>query len=121
MPGLAPPEELQVSALSAAIVYGIFQLNAPNLSDVKASRPGSDASMNTHRSVKTAVWTSAVIVSGLSLLAKSPTIFVIGGLMTAVEGWKYYHANATDQKTGAVAAPGSATTGQPGPTLNDGR
>ena len=39
-------------------------------------------------------------------------------LLTVVEAWKYYHANATDSATGAVVAPGSAMNGQPSPTLN---
>lgn len=120
MAGLKPNEEIQVSALSAAIVYGIFQLHAPNLADVKASMPGGAASVNTHNAVKSAVWTSAVAISALALLAKSPTIFIVGGLMTAGEGWHYYHANATDQATGRVVAPGSALGGQPSPTLNAG-
>jgi hypothetical protein len=114
---LKPSEEIQISALSAAVVYGIFQLNAPNLADVKASTPGGGASANTHKSVKTAVWTSAVVISGLAILAKSPTIFIIGGLMITVEGWKYYHANATDG-SGNVVAPGASVNGQPSPTLN---
>ena len=112
---LKPSEEIQVSALSVAVVYGIFQLNAPNLADVKASSPGGAASLNTHKSVKTAVWTSAVVISALALLAKSPTIFIVGGLMTTAEGWKYYHANASDG-TGKFMAPGQA--GQP--TLSGG-
>ena len=98
-------------------VYGIFQLNAPNLSDVKASMPGGAASVNTHKSVKTAVWTSAIFVSGLALLAKDPAIFIVGGLITSIEGWKYYHANSVDAATGAVVAPGASVNGQP-PTLN---
>lgn len=119
MAGLKPSEEIQVSALSAAVVYGIFQLNAPNLADVKASMPGGAASLNTHASVKTATWTSAVVISSLALLAKSPTVFIVGGLMTVAESWKYYHANATDGK-GNVIAPGASATGQPSPTLNAG-
>ncbi len=114
---LKPDQEIIVGALTAVAVYGIFQLNAPNLADVKASAPGGGASMNTHKSVKTAVWTSAILVSGLGLLAKDPTIYIIGALVTVVEGWKYYHANATGTG-GAVVAPGSAMTGQPAPTLN---
>lgn len=96
---LKPSEEIQVSALSAAVVYGIFQLNAPNLSDVKAAPAGSKT---VHGSVKTATWTSAVVISGLALLAKSPTIFIVGSVMIIGEGWKYYHANATNPKTGQV-------------------
>jgi hypothetical protein len=119
MAGLKPPEEIQISALVGVMVYGIFQLEAPNLADVKASAPGGAASVNTHKSVKTAVWTSAIAVSGISLLAKSPTIFIVGGLLTAAEGWRYYHANAVDAATGAIVGPGAAVNnGQPAPTLN---
>ncbi len=115
---LKPNEQIIVSAAVGTAVYGIFQLNAPNLADVKASAPGGAASVNTHKSVKTAVWTSAVLVSGLGLLAKDPTIFIVGGLLTVVEAWKYMHANSVDSATGAVVAPGSAMNGQPSPTLN---
>lgn len=90
MAGLKPSEEIQVAALSAAVVYGVFQLNAPNLSDVRYSKPGN---MHVHGSVKTAAWTSAIVISGLALLAKSPTVYVVGGTMIILESWKYYHAN----------------------------
>ncbi len=59
-------------------------------------------------------------MSGLALLAKDPAIFIVGGLITVAEGWKYFHANATDHATGGVVAPGSAMNGQPSPTLNSG-
>lgn len=118
MAGLKPSEEIQVSALSAAVVYGIWQLNAPSLADVKASAPGGAASVNTHKSVKTAVWTSTAVIAGISILAKSPTVFIVGGALTVLEAWKYYHANSVDGATGAVVAPGSAVNGQPSPTLN---
>lgn len=119
MSTLKPNEQIIVAASVAVAVYGIFQLNAPSLADVKASAPGGAASMNTHKSVKTAVWTSAILVSGLGILAKDPAIFIVGGLLTSIEGWKYFHANATDSQ-GNVAAPGSAVNGQPTPTLNAG-
>lgn len=117
---LKPNEQIIVAAAVATGVYSIFQLNAPSLADVKASTPGGQTSVNTHKSVKTAVWTSALLVSGLAVLAKDPAIFIVGGLITSVEGWKYYHANSTDAATGAVVAPGSAVNGQPAPTLNGG-
>lgn len=104
---LKPSEEIQTSALAAAVVYGIFQLNAPNLADVKAAPPGNAIA---HGSVKTAAWTSATIVAGLALLAKSPTIFVVGSAMVVAESWKYFHANATDPATGKVSS--TATAGQ---------
>jgi hypothetical protein len=115
---LKPDQSIIVAALTAVGVYAIFQHNAPNLADVRASAPGGAASMNTHNSVKTAIYTSAALVVGVALLAKDPTVYAVGGLVAAVEGWKYYEANSKDAATGAVVAPGSAMTGQPSPTLN---
>src|SRR5581483_5068418 len=104
MPGLKPNEEIQVGALTAAIVYGIFQLNAPSLADVRVSQPGTPNAQHVHGSVKTAAWTATVVTGGLAILAKSPTIFIIGGLMTVVESWKYFHANAISPADGKVPA-----------------
>jgi hypothetical protein len=104
MAGLKPNEEIQVSALSAAIVYGIFQLNVPSLADVRVSQPGGQNAQHVHGSVKTAAWTATVVTGGLALLAKSPTIFIVGGVMTVIESWKYYHANAVSPATGKVPA-----------------
>lgn len=116
---LKPNDQIIVSALTAVAVFGVFQVEAPNLADVKASAPGGAASVNTHKSVKTAIWTSAVLTAGLALLAKDPAIFIVGGLVTVAEGWKFMHANATDAATGAIVAPGAAmNNGQPAPTLN---
>ena len=117
---LKPNEQIVTSAAIVTAVYGIFTINVPNMADVKASPPGGAASVNTHSSVKTAVWTSAVMVAGLGLLAKDPTIYIVGALATIAEAWKYYHANSTTPGGGPVVAPGSATTGQPSPTLNAG-
>jgi hypothetical protein len=97
--GLSSSDELITSALAATLVYGIFQLNAPNLSNVKAAKAGNQ---NAHNSVKTAAWTSAVVTAGVALLAKSPTVFVVGAALTTVEVWKYNHANVTNPATGKI-------------------
>jgi hypothetical protein len=117
---LKPGESLLVAVLTALGVFMIFQHNTPNLADVKASMPGGAASLNTHKSIKTAVYESAALVVGVAVLAKDPTVYVVGGLVTAVEGWKYYHANSTGIATpaGQAVAPGANVTGQPTPTLN---
>lgn len=112
MASLKPSEEIQVSALSAAVVYSVFQLNAPNLADVKGAQPGNPT---VHKSVKTAALTATAVTAGLALLAKSPTIFIVGGLLTVIESWKFYHGNATQPNTGAVVVPSQFSTPvQPG-------
>ena len=37
---LKPSEEVQAAAITAAVVYSVFQLHVPNLGDVKAAPAG---------------------------------------------------------------------------------
>lgn len=90
MPLLKPSEEIQVAGLSAAIVYGIFSLNTPNLADVRYDVPGNK---NTYKAVNNATWTSAVVIASIALLAKSPTVWIVGGGMILLESWKHHYAN----------------------------
>lgn len=97
--GLKPNEELVTSALAATLVYGVFQLDAPNLADTYSSKAGNT---HVHGSVKAAVWTATALTAGIAILAKSPTVFVVGGLVTVVEAWKFHHANTFEPSTGKL-------------------
>jgi hypothetical protein len=99
MAGLKPSEEIIAASFSVASVVGIFQMHAPNLADVRGDGANND---NTRRSVMSAVLTSIAVVSGMALLAKSPAIYVIGGLTIAVEGFQFAHANTLSKETGKV-------------------
>lgn len=100
---LKPNDELMAASFAVASVLAIFQIDAPKLADVKSDMPGNPF---THRGVKSAVLTSAALVTGMALLAKSPTVYVAGGLTIAIEGWKFYHANAVHPATGKVSQSG---------------
>ena len=113
---LKPSEELQVSALSAAVVYSIFQLNAPNKADVLAAQPHNST---VHGSVKTAAWTATAVTAGIALLAKSPTVFIVGGALIVAESWSFFRANAIQPQTGKVTVPSQfSATVQPGSSGN---
>jgi hypothetical protein len=109
---------LAVAAATGALVYGIFQVETPNMADVHAA-PAHNPFVT--RSVTSAGWTSAVAVAGISLLAKDPTVFVIGGAFAAYLTWRAKHANMTDPGTGQVTlppqngTPAPAQSGQSGP------
>lgn len=109
MSALKPNEEIMAASFAVSAVFTIFSTTTPNRSDVAAANPGNS---NVHSSIKTAVITSAAVISAIALLAKSPTVYVVGGLAVAAEGWSYYHANAYDpakkQVTTQQQAPGSA-------------
>ena len=96
MPGLKPSEEVVAASFAVAAVLAIFSTHAPNLADVKADAANND---NTRRSTRSAVLTSAAVVSGIALLGKSPAVYIIGGLVIAIEGFQFAHANTLSQVT----------------------
>lgn len=87
---LKPSDELIVGATSVSLVYIIFAQGCPNLADIRADKPGN---VNTHKSVKLSAITATAAVGSLALIAKSPTVFVIGGAMILFETWKNHFAN----------------------------
>lgn len=87
---LKPSDEMVISATAVALVYAIFNGSTPNLADVRADQKGST---NTHAATKMAAITSVAAVGSLSLIAKSPTVFTVGGAMILFETWKYHFAN----------------------------
>jgi hypothetical protein len=93
---LKPSEEVVAASFAVAAVLAVFSQHTPNLSDVKNDGANND---NTRRSIKGAVLTSAAIVSGIALLAKSPAVYIVGGLTIVIEGFQYAHANTLSHTT----------------------
>jgi hypothetical protein len=90
MINLKPSDELIVGATAVTLVYAIFSNSVPNLADIRADQKGNS---NTHKTTKMAAITSIAAIGSLSLLAKSPTVFVFGGAAILFETWKYHFAN----------------------------
>src|ERR1700728_3029320 len=97
MAGLKPDQAVMTSAAVLAVVAGIFTMQVPNSADVSAAKPGNPV---VHSSAKTAAIESMAVTAAISLLAKSPEVFVTGGLFSAVLFWHYAHANAVSPSTG---------------------
>src|ERR1700735_751081 len=110
---LKPEVSLPISLATAAVVYGIFQTHMPPVAEAKVTMPGN---MHLSSVNKTATWTAAAVVGGISLLAHDPTIFVGGGTMVIAMNFVQRHANAVNPQTGKVVASGtgSATAAYPG-------
>lgn len=87
---LKPEASLTVGLATAAMVYGVYLNALPTVMDVRENEVDSDAVASAE---KTAAWTSAAVVGGVSLLAKDPTVFVIGGSMVIALSWWFKHAN----------------------------
>jgi len=99
---MKPEVSLGVALATAAVVWGIYQNATPNLADIRVSPPGD---VNVEATRKVAAWTSAGVVGGISLIAKDPTVFVIGGAFIIVLDWWHRHANAFNPDTGRATMP----------------
>lgn len=96
---------VMAGVVTAGLVYGIFQVELPSMADIQAI----DAN-NAHitQSVNVATWSAAGAVIGISVLARDPTIFVIGGTMMAFLAWRAKHAAMSHPSTGQVVIPAQA-------------
>jgi hypothetical protein len=90
---LKPNENLMLAAAVGAVVYGTYNIALPTLADTR----GLQGNMpDIDKAEKAATWASVAVVSGISLLAKSPEVFVVGGLMTIGLAWSFKHASKVD-------------------------
>lgn len=108
---LKPEVGLAVGVSTAALVWAIFQSHVPNTADIRSSQ--KNTAVESAR--KAATVEAIVAVAGISLLAKDPSIFIIGGAFTAIESWMKMHASYVDPATNkvapAVAGPSETSTG----------
>ena len=107
---LKPEISLTVGLATATVVYGVYSQATPTVADIRAVPQHDD---NIESSRKLAAWTAAAVVAGVSLIAKDPTVFVVGGAMVIGMDWWTRHANAVNPMTGrASTAPANmAPTG----------
>lgn len=98
--GLKPEVSLPVGLATAAIVYAIHSNFTPTIADVRSAAENNET---VEASRKAATWTSAAVVAGISLIAKDPAIFIIGGTMVIAMDWFTRHANAVNPATGKAA------------------
>lgn len=101
---------LPIALATGTVVWSIFQGALPSVADMRAAGKNDDTIEGSRR---LAAWTAAGVVAGVSLLAKDPTVFVVGGSMVIAMDWWTRHANQVDPRTG------KASTGPTGMTNGD--
>lgn len=106
---------LGVGLATAALVWGIYNVALPTAADVRSGAPGDRDAAAAER---TATWASAAVVAAVSLIAKDPTVFVIGGSMTVGMAWWMRHSNSYDPALGSVLGASSRQVQQA--TMDDG-
>jgi len=97
---LKPSEEIIAATFGVASVVGVFSKMTPNTADVRTDAVNGSNNPSVHSSIRSASVVSAAIVSGIALLAKSPAVFVAGGLTIVILAAADMHANAVSSATG---------------------
>jgi hypothetical protein len=109
---LEPPASIGVGLATAGVVFAIHSNMTPTVADIQSLPAGNK---DIDGAEKRATWLSIGVVSGISLIAKDPTIFVIGSI--AVIGMALFtkHANWTETANGML----NANPGQSAVSAND--
>jgi len=103
---LRPEVSIGTGLAVMAIVYSIHSNFTPSIADMQGLPTGTQ---DVDAAERKATWMSAGVVAGVSLLAKDPTIFVLGSAATIGLAWFSRHATWTDPKSGpAVGNPGQS-------------
>jgi 4-amino-4-deoxy-L-arabinose transferase-like glycosyltransferase len=99
MPRRMPEVSLGLGLATATVAYTIYNRNLPPGADQRVGAPGDD---HLEAARKQSAWLAAGTVAGISLLAKDPTIFVIGGLSVVVLDWLTRVNNWTNPLSGRM-------------------
>lgn len=94
---LKPDQSVMVALATGAVVYGIYTNALPTIADVRSAQPHNGDIQAAERS---ATWISTAVVAGVSLIARDPTIFILGGAMVIALAWWHRHADMVKPELG---------------------
>ena len=103
---LRPEFSIMGGLAVATIIYAIHANATPTQADISAL-PANTPDID--RSERIATWTSAGVVAGISLIAKDPTIFILGSAAAVGLAWWTRHSNAHEGSAGKYLSPGETS------------
>lgn len=109
---LKPEISIPVALATGAVVVGVYQAMTPTSADQKTVPPGSRGADFLAGSEKTAFAVSVGVVAAISLIARDPVPFWVGGGMAVALSWIHRHAREVDPSTGKLS--GAPTSGLQG-------
>jgi len=100
---LRPEASLGVGLATAGLVLAIHSQATPSMADIRVGQPNDD---HIDRSERAASWLAVGVVSAVSLVAKDPTIFIIGGAAVVALAWWTRYGNAVNPLTNSASVEG---------------
>lgn len=111
---LKPEASIAIGLATATVVYGLFSVASPSIADIRSL----DAhNQDLDAAERVAGWTAAGTVAVISLIAKDPTVFVIGGSMVVGMVWWHRHANSVLPATGRASTMGPTSMAEATPRV----
>lgn len=96
---MTPAVSIGVGLAMAATVYQLYQNGLPTVADIRSL----DAhNRDVDSAEKATTWVAAGLVTGVALVARDKTAFVIGGTAVVLIAWMHRHANMVDPTTGKM-------------------
>lgn len=92
-----PEVSLGMGLAVAALVWGVYNTALPSIAEARVTDQND---RDLAAAERTATWTSAAIVAGVSLIAHDATVFILGGSMVIGLAWMHRHANQVHPEVG---------------------
>jgi hypothetical protein len=84
-------------------VYAIYDKELPDMATIHATNAGD---INIEQARKKATWTSAGVLSAITLLTKDVNVFILGAAVLFALDMHTRHANASNPQTGELVTQG---------------
>lgn len=102
MDKMSPPVSIGLGLALGALVGLMYQHGLPSLIDHRVGDQDDEIAAKAERTITR---TTALLVTGVALLAKDPTVFVMGGASVVGFALLHKHANMVNPLTGRATAP----------------
>ena len=96
---LSPDGSIVGGIATGVLVYAIYDRSLPDAATMGAT-PSNDPNIESGR--KKAVWTSAAVLAGVTLLTRDPNVFILGGAILVALDLHARHGNAANPDTGKI-------------------
>jgi hypothetical protein len=104
----SPQGSVAMGIATGVMVWAIWDRSLPDAATMHATRPYD---INIESGRKKAVYTSAAVLSAVTLLTKDVNVFILGGIVLVALDVHARHANITAPDTGALVSDQQATAG----------
>lgn len=101
-----PAVSIPIALATAGVVVGVHSYMQPSAADQRTVQPNSDQADMLASSERNALYVSIGCVAAISLIAKDPVPFWVGGLMAVALAWSSRVARTVDPATNSLPGVG---------------